>query len=145
MKTILVALESCDTTTVESPIVKKTVELARAFASRVWLLHVVPPSREPPFNIDSTVARHEIAAELHDEHDYLQHLARCVERQDVKVHALLVQGSIISTIVRESERLDADLVILGCHKHGRLYTALMDSTEEGLLTRCERPIMFIPC
>ena len=145
MKNILVAIESCDTTTVESAIVKKAAEMAGAFSSRIWLLHVVPPSREPPFNIDSTVARHEVAAELRQEHEYLQYLAKCMENMNLEVSALLVQGSIISTIAKESERLDVDLIMLGCHKHGRLYTALMDSTEEGLLTRCERPIMFVPC
>jgi nucleotide-binding universal stress UspA family protein len=55
-----------------------------------------------------------------------------------------VQGSIIKTILKESERLDIDLIIMGCHKHGRLYGALMDNTEEGLLSKCTHPVMFVP-
>lgn len=42
-----------------------------------------------------------------------------------------VYPHIISTILHESVRLDVDLVILGRHKHGPLYRALMDSTDKA--------------
>ena len=144
MKNILVAIESCETTTTASPIVKKAIELASAFSSRVWLLHVAPVSRQTPYNVDRNVTRHEIAAELRHEREFLQQLAKCVKDKNVDAHALLVQGSITGMILQEAERLSADLVILGCHRHGRLYGALLDDTEEGLLSKCARPLMFIP-
>jgi nucleotide-binding universal stress UspA family protein len=62
----------------------------------------------------------------------------------VDVSALLVQGTIVSSILKEAERLHSDLVIMGCHKHGRLYGALMDSAEEGMLAKCPCPVMFVP-
>lgn len=144
MKNILVAVGSCESTTVVSPMIEKTLELANAFSSKVWLLHVLPHSHQPPFNIDSKTARRELAAEFRNEHEFLQQLAKCIQERDIDVTALLVQGSIVKSIVKESERLDVDLITLGCHKHGRLYGALMDNTEEGLLSQCSRPIMFIP-
>jgi nucleotide-binding universal stress UspA family protein len=124
--------------------IEKTLELANAFSSKVWLVHVLPHSLQPPFNIDSKTARRELAAEFRNEHEFLQQLAKCIQERDIDVTALLVQGSIIKSILKESERLDVDLIALGCHKHGRLYGALMDNTEEGLLSKCPRPIMFIP-
>lgn len=144
MKNILVAIESCETTTAESPIVKKAIELANAFSSRVWLLHVAPPSRQAPYNVDRNLTRHEIAAELRHEREFLQQLAKCMQDKSVDAHALLVRGSITGMILQEAERLAADLVILGCHRHGRLYSALLEDTEEGLLSKCARPLMFIP-
>ena len=144
VKNILVAIESCETTTIASPLIEKTIEMAKAFSSKVWVLHVVPHVHQPPFNIDSKSTRHEIAAEYHHEHEFMQHLAKCIADRDIHATALLVEGSIIRTIVKESERLDADLIMMGCHKHGLLYGALMDNTEEGLLSKCTRPVMFIP-
>jgi nucleotide-binding universal stress UspA family protein len=144
VKNILVPVESCESTTIESPLIKKTLELATAFSSKVWILHVVPHSHQPPFNVDSEAARREIAAEFRNEHEFLQQLARCCQKRNVDTTALLVQGSIIKTILKESERLDIDLIIMGCHKHGRLYGALMDNTEEGLLSKCTHPVMFVP-
>ena len=144
MKKILVAIESCETTTIASPLVEKTLELARAFSSKVWVLHVAPPSRQPPYNVDSKIARHALSDELRNEHEFLQHLAGCMKNKSVDTTALLVEGAIISTILNESERLEVDLVVLGCHRHGLLYGALMEDTEEGLLSKCTRPVMFIP-
>ena len=144
MKNILMTIEDCETTTIASPIVEKTLELASAFSSKVWILHIVPPSRQSPYNVDNKILRREVATELRHEHDFLQHLAKCMRDKNIDVTALLVQGSIINTILQESERLVIDLVILGCHKHGLLYSALMDDTDEGLLATCSRPIMFVP-
>jgi nucleotide-binding universal stress UspA family protein len=62
----------------------------------------------------------------------------------VDAAALLVEGATIKTILKESDRLDVDLIVLGCNKRGLLYSALMDVTEESLLSKCPRPIMFIP-
>ena len=144
MKNILVAIDSCEATTIASPIMERTLELASAFSSKVWILHIVPPSRQPPFNVDGKVLRREVAAELQHEHEFLQQLAQCLQDRDVDATALLVEGPTVRTILKESDRLDIDLVVLGCHSHGLLYGALMDVTEEGLLSKCRRPIMFVP-
>ena len=144
MKNILVAIESCETITIASPIMERTLELARAFSSKVWILHIVPYSREAPFNVDTKTLRKEVATELHHEHEFLQRLAQCLRDRDVDASALLVEGPTIKTILKESDRLDIDLIILGCHSHRLLYGALIEVTEEGLLSKCLRPIMFIP-
>ena len=144
MKNILVAIESCEVTTIASPIMERTLELARAFSSKVWVLHVVPQPREAPFNVDSKTLRRETAAEFRHEHEFLQYLAQCLRDRDVDATALLMEGATITTLLEESERLDIDLIILGCHSHGLLYGALIDVTEEGMLSKCTRPIMFVP-
>ena len=144
MKNILVAIDSCETTTMASPIMERTFDLASAFSSKVWILHVVPHLGQVPFNVDSKTLRREAAAELHHEHEYFQQLAQCLRDRDVDATALLVKGPTIRTILKESDRLDIDLIVLGCHGHGLLFGALIDVTEEGLLSNCTRPIMFIP-
>jgi len=144
VKNILVAIDSCETTTMASPIMERTLDLASAFSSKVWILHVVPHSRQAPFNVDSKTLRRDVAAELHHEHEFFQQLAQCLRDRDVDASALLVEGPTIRTILKESDRLDIDLIVLGCHKHSLLFGALMDVTEEGLLSNCTRPIMFIP-
>jgi len=123
--------------------VAKTLELASVFSSKVWVLHVVPPARQP-YNVDSRISRHVVSDELRHEHDFLQYLAKCMQNKDVDATALLVEGPIVTTVLNESERLGIDLIVLGCHRHGMMYGALMDVTEEGLLSKCTRPIMFIP-
>jgi hypothetical protein len=55
-----------------------------------------------------------------------------------------VEGATIKTMLNESDRLDIDIIILGCHLHRLAYGALIDTTEAGLLSNCTRPIMFVP-
>jgi nucleotide-binding universal stress UspA family protein len=93
---------------------------------------------------DDKTFRKEVAAEFQREHGFLQQLAQCLRDGDIEATALLVEGATIKTLLKESERLDVDLIVLGCHQHGLLYGAIMDVTEDGLLRKCPRPIMFVP-
>jgi nucleotide-binding universal stress UspA family protein len=128
-----------------SSIIERTRELADAFASRVWVMHIAPPSRQAaPFNVDSSVLRHEAAAELCNQHEFLQYLAHCLRERGIDAGALLLEGPTIRTLLKEAQRLDIDLIILGCHKHDALYGVLLEFTEEGLLSKCPCPIMFVP-
>ena len=73
VKNILVAIDVCEDISIASPIMEHVLELASAFSSKVWIIHVVPDMRRPvPFNVDSKVLRREVATELCNEHDCLQ-------------------------------------------------------------------------
>jgi len=144
VKTILVAIDNCESTTTDSPVMQRVCDLARAFSSKVWLLHVVPESAPMPFNVDRKLVRGQIASELRHEHQYLQHLAQCLRDRDIDAHALLREGATSDMILEESKRLDADLVVVGSHGHGLLYRALLDGTGERLLGESACPVMFVP-
>ena len=144
MKNILVAIEECEATTIASPLVESAMELASAFSGKLWLVHVVPHPGQPPFNLDREVMRREVAAEYRQEHDYLQHLAQCLRDRGIDATSLLVEGSPATTLLAEVDRLQADLIMLGCHRHGVSYGVLLDATEEGVLGKCRCPMMFVP-
>ncbi|MGB5539173.1 MAG: universal stress protein [Gammaproteobacteria bacterium] len=145
MKNILVAIDDIETTTIASALMQRTLELAHAFSSQVWLVHIVARTRESgPFNVDGKVLRHEGAAELSKEHEFLQSLARCLRERGVEAKALLIEGATVKTLLKESERLAVDLIVLGCHRHRVPYGVLTEFTEEGLLANCKRPVMYIP-
>ncbi|MEZ5540955.1 MAG: universal stress protein [Pseudomonadota bacterium] len=145
MKNLLVAIDDIDTTTIAAPLIEHALELARALGGRVWLVHVVPhTSSNGVYNVDSTVLRREGAAELGAEHEFLQTLARCMRERGVETKALLIEGATVRTILKESERLAIDLIIMGCHRHRVPYGVLTEFTEEGVLGHCICPIMYVP-
>ena len=115
MKNILVAIDDCEVTTIASPIMERTLELACAFSSKVWILHIVPHPGQPVFNVDEKLLRGEVAAEYRHEHEFLQQLAQCLRDRDVNATALLVEGPIIRTILKESDRLDIDPTSMACY------------------------------
>ncbi|MCW8924520.1 MAG: universal stress protein [Gammaproteobacteria bacterium] len=144
MKNILVAIDDCQNTTVASPLIQRTIELASVFSSKVRIVHVVPGSRQFPFNVDKKMLRHEAANELHDEHEFLQQLSKSLRDLSIDASSLLVKGATVKTILDESDRLNIDLIILGRHKHGDLYNSLISGVEEGVLRKCAHSVMFVP-
>ncbi|NOR42513.1 MAG: hypothetical protein GQ572_04185 [Gammaproteobacteria bacterium] len=144
MKNILMTIKDCDATTISSPILEKTIELANNCSSKVHIIHIVPPSCEPPYNVDSKIFRREIAKELRHKHDFLLHIEKYLQGVNIDATAQLVQGSIISTILQQSEQLAVDLVMLGHQQHSPLYRALMGDAIDGLLAKSSCPVMFVP-
>jgi nucleotide-binding universal stress UspA family protein len=145
VKNILVAIDECESVSVASPIMRRAIEMATAFSSKVWILHIVPHPGDTVFNVDRQLLRREIRDEMRNEHEHLHRLAQCLRDRQIQATALLVEGGgAARMILEESNRLDADLIILGCHTHTLIYSVLAEGTEEGLLSRCSRPILFVP-
>jgi nucleotide-binding universal stress UspA family protein len=90
------------------------------------------------------VVRDQVAEEYHREHRQVQRLADSLRSSDVGATALLIQGSIVETIIREADRLDADLVVVGSHGHGAVFDLLVGSISEGLVRRSSRPVLVVP-
>ena len=144
MKKILLAIDDIEGSTTASPVIERTVELAAAFASKVWLVHVVPHPGLTPFNVPREVLREGVAVELHHEHKHIQRLADCLRQRSIDATALLIEGATVHTLLAEAERLDVDLIVAGFHSHGVLYRTLLDGTGERLLRKSCYPIMFVP-
>ena len=92
---VLMTIGDCETITIASSIVEKTLELASVFSSKVWILHIAPPSHQSPYNVDNKMFRNDVASKFRRKHNCLQHLAKCMQDLNIDATALLVQGSII--------------------------------------------------
>ena len=53
-------------------------------------------------------------------------------------------GDIIEEILREAERSNVDLIVMGRHGHGAMYNLLVGSVTEGVLKRSMRPVLLVP-
>jgi nucleotide-binding universal stress UspA family protein len=144
MKNILVAIDDIENTTLASPLIQQSVILARAFSSKLWLVHVVPRPGLTPFTVPRELLRGQAASELHHEHKAIQQLTRYLRDSGLDAKALLVEGMTVKTILKEADRLDADLIVVKSHRHSLLYRALLDGAGERLLNESSRPVMFVP-
>jgi nucleotide-binding universal stress UspA family protein len=142
MQTILAAI---DFSPVSDAVIDHAVRLVRAFGGALWLVHVAAP--DPDFvGYDSgpQSVRQSVAAELHDAHRNLQEQSAALREGGVDCTALLVQGATAETIVREADRLNADLIVLGSHGHGAIRRALLGSVSEHVLHHARRPLLILP-
>jgi len=141
-KKILAAVDFSELT---GPLLEHAAELARALSAQLWLVHAAAP--EPDFvgyDPGPVGVRQQVATHLRENHRRLQDHADALRRRGLDVTALLVQGPTVETILREAEKLEVDLLLLGSHGRGALSRVLLGSVSEGVLRRARIPVMILP-
>lgn len=142
MKTILIALDQNEES---EKLLEYGQKLASKFDSKVCLVHIAAP--EPDFvgyKVGPQYIRDFRAKELKEEHKYLVDLAETLSRQGIEAQGVLLEGFTADMIVEESEKLEADLIILGSHKHSFLYRVFVGDTTESVLKKSKIPLLVIP-
>ena len=112
---------------------------------KVYLVHVAPP--DPAFvgyGVGPAPVRDQVAAELRAHHQRLQEMADRLRDGGIEASALLLQGPTVETLVEQSRKLEAGLVVLGSHGHGAVYGLLVGSVAEGVVRRSDVPVLLVP-
>jgi nucleotide-binding universal stress UspA family protein len=142
MDNILAAIDFSEIT---PSIVDKAAEIARAFASKLWLIHVVAP--DPDFigyDTGPQCERDWRAKILREEHRYIQQKALELEQTGLDVTPLLVRGATVETILHQAAKCNAEMIVIGSHGHGALYKALVGSVSEGIIRKASCSVLIIP-
>jgi nucleotide-binding universal stress UspA family protein len=142
MKQVLVALDFSEVT---EEVVERAAVLAESLGARLWMIHAAAP--EPDFvgyDAGPEGVRDRVAEHLREEHRDLQARAETLRERGIDARALLVQGPTVEVILREAEKLGAELIVLGSHGHGAVFRALLGSTSEGVLHKAQVPVLIVP-
>ncbi len=142
VKTILAPIDFSDVT---GDVIQTAGQIAKAFHASLYLLHVAPP--DPYFvgyERGPQTVRDSVAQEIRKGQYYLQEVEAEAKDMGVDVHALQVQGATLEKILKESERLKADLIVLGSHGRGALQKLLVGSVVEGILRKAPCPVLIVP-
>jgi nucleotide-binding universal stress UspA family protein len=62
----------------------------------------------------------------------------------IEKEALLIQGSTVEAVLKEAQKLESDLLIVGTHKHSFLHNLLQESVSLELLKKADIPLLAIP-
>jgi nucleotide-binding universal stress UspA family protein len=147
---ILAAIDLSESSQIVISQVKK---LAKALSAKIWLLHVAnfdpdlaftPVGSEEVTYLDAGGTRDAIAKKFHNEHRQLQQLAQELRSAGLDCTALLVEGSTTKTILNETAKLSADMVVLGSQKKGAVERFFLGSTSEGVLHKSPVPVLIVP-
>jgi nucleotide-binding universal stress UspA family protein len=143
MKTIVALI---DLTEVTSKILGLAQTLASALHSHVILLHVVPPvplvatlGGEMPA-IPEPPAPDEVEARKAQ----FQKLLDSLIQRGINATALQFEGPVVGTVLEETQKLNADLVIMGSHHHHAIYNFFVGSVAAELLKRLPFPVLVVP-
>jgi nucleotide-binding universal stress UspA family protein len=142
MKTIAALVDFSDAT---FKVLKQAHTLATAFGSRVEILHVLPP--EPvvvDFGIAPTVMHEPSAEAVKQDADRLHELEDSLRKHGVQANARQIHGTSIESLLDECEKAQADMIIVGSHRHGAVYELLVGSITAGVLKRAKCPVLVVP-
>jgi nucleotide-binding universal stress UspA family protein len=143
MKTIVALI---DLTEVTGKILSLAETLAAAMHSHVILLHVVPPvpmvatlGGEMPA-IPEPLPPDEVEARKVQFQGMLDSLIQ----KGINATALQFEGPVVGTVLEETQKLNADLVIMGAHHHHAIYNFFIGSVAAELLKRLPFPVLVVP-
>lgn len=142
MKNILVTLDFEEG---ETLLIEKAFQMANAFGSKLWLMHIAAP--DPDFvgyDVGPEYIRDSRASELRKEHRQIQAYSKTLKKRGVESEGLLVQGATIEMIIKESKKLNVDLIIAGHHEHGFLYKAFVGSVSAEVVKKSQIPVLVVP-
>ena len=112
---------------------------------QIYLLHVAEPN--PSFvgyEAGPDEVRHEVAVEFKREHEHLHALADRLREAGHEVSALMVQGPTVATILEQAEKLEAEVIVVGSHGHGKLFDVVVGSVSAGVIRKAQVPVLVVP-
>lgn len=125
--------------------VDEALVLAEALGSRVFLMHIAAPDPDfVGFEVGPQHVRDWRADELRDEHKQLEDWQSSFQSKGLQCTAMLVAGPTVEKLLEESERVEADMIVMGTHGHGRVYDILVGSTAQGVLKKSNIPVVLVP-
>jgi nucleotide-binding universal stress UspA family protein len=142
IETILVPVDFSDAT---DRVIAVAKQYARAFGSRIVLLHVCEP--EPDFigyEPGPVVVRENIADAMRRDQKTLDELKAKYDEPEIELKALQIQGPAVEKIVFEAREQNAGLVVMGSHGHGAIYNLLVGSVTEAVLKHVPCPVLIVP-
>jgi nucleotide-binding universal stress UspA family protein len=139
---ILVSLDISEST---DKVVDAAKQLAEAMSAKLYLMHVAEP--EPDFigyGVGPQTVRDSVSEEFHKEHALIQELAESLRQKGLDATSLLIQGSTVEAILKQADKLEAQMIVMGSHGRGAIYKVLVGSVSEGVLQGSKCPVLVVP-
>ncbi len=140
MKTIVALVDFSD---VSSKVLQQVQTLAQSFKSHVTVLHGMP--KMPPVVVLEAPGIFEESAEtVRADLARLETLTEPLRAAGVDVSLKQLRDATAESIVEETLRLGADLIVVGSHQHNAFYNLLVGSVTNTILMRTECPVVVVP-
>jgi len=138
-------MAALDLTTTTPAVLREARMWARRLDAQLYLIHVTEP--DPDFvgyGAGPESVRLAVAHKFTRAHKQLEQAAAELRQEGIDTTALLLQGATIETILRESNNLSVDAILMGSRAHGSLHEILVGSVSKGVLQKSTRPLLLIP-
>ncbi|MCB0061765.1 MAG: universal stress protein [Caldilineaceae bacterium] len=141
-KTILVPLDGSKRAERILPYVE---ELAYKFQSKLVLLQVIEPTvvMAAPYDMGHYYDVNQLERLNDEAKAYLSGLQGTLQEKGIKAEILVDNGPVVTAVLEEAIRKDADLIAMASHGRSGLARAFYGSVASGILHQADRPLLLI--
>lgn len=127
-------------------LIAKAEEIARAFGSKIWILHVSEPDPDDYLGLEAgpQFAQEKRVENRKKEGALVQQLAQELRQRNLDAEGVQLQGSTSKIIKTEVGKINADLVIAGHHKRNFFYQMFVGSIEQDIVDELNVPVLLVP-
>lgn len=143
MKTIVALVDLSD---LAFKVLEQASKFASAFKSEVIILHVVAKEAVVvDLGLVSPVIMQEPSRESVQKH-YVQlmEMRDSLIKLGVRASVRQLEGASVDSVLEETKKSHADLIILGSHHHSTIYDLLVGSVAHDVLKRAHCPVLVVP-
>lgn len=143
MKNILVAINLAKNA---ERLLAKAEELAKAFDSKIWILHVSEPDPDDYLGLEAgpQYAQDKRVENRKKDEVLVKRLADAAREKNIAAEGLLLKGSTAKIIQNEVRELNVDLVIAGHHKRNFFYQMFVGNIEQDIMQELDVPVLLVP-
>lgn len=141
-KTILVPLDGSKRAERILPYVE---ELAHKFKAKLVLLQVIEPTvvMAAPYDMGHYYDVNQLERLNDEAKAYLAGLQGTFAEKGITVDTLVDNGPVVTAVLEEAVRKDADLIAMASHGRSGLARAFYGSVASGVLHQADRPLLLI--
>ncbi len=143
MKNILVAINKEQNAGL---LVGKAEEIAGAFNSKIWILHVSEPDPDDYLGLEAgpQFAHEKRLKNRKREGELVKNLTESLRERNFNAEGMQLQGSTAKLIKEQIRKLNADLLIAGHHKKNFFYQMFVGSIEQDIIEDLSIPVLLVP-
>lgn len=128
------------------PVIDAALEQVKAFGGRLILMHAVEPDLSLMAVEEGTpeMFRATRADRLKAEHREMQAQIGRLKEAGYDVVGMLIDGPTTTSLLEKAREHDADLIVLGAHRHGVWYRLFFGSVAGSMVKRTTLPLLVVP-
>jgi nucleotide-binding universal stress UspA family protein len=122
-------------------VIVKAAEPLSTFGQSLVELHISHDTSEQMHKDAREQVKAAITERLHA--FCLAELARADEGEQRVAEIVVVDGQASDVILEQAKRIDADMIVIGSHRHSVIGEALLGTTTQKVLHRSTRPVLVV--
>lgn len=139
VKNILVPIDLLQSS---ATVIKKAIDLAVMFDAVLHVIHITTANTVPIIQKSGYIDPRHNSEEIKIQQ--LQVFKEQLDDLNIKNNVSLIKGDVSVSIKKVAKEFEADVIVLGLHKHDSFYNLIVGSIAKELIKNAQRPLFMVP-